>query len=64
MSQTFYRREMWREPGASSLEDYLVTYWETNSRAATRPTCWPRCTPGSMATSAPTCRMKVIWRAR
>ncbi|WPB56905.1 alpha/beta fold hydrolase [Xylophilus sp. GOD-11R] len=29
LSQTFYRREMWRELGASSLEDYLVTAWET-----------------------------------
>lgn len=30
MSQTFYRNELWRKLGASSLEDYLVTYWETN----------------------------------
>lgn len=30
MSQTFYRRELWRELGASSLEDYLITVWETN----------------------------------
>ena len=29
LSQTFYREELWRELGASSLEDYLVTYWET-----------------------------------
>ena len=30
LSQTFYREEMWRGLGASSLEDYLVTSWETN----------------------------------
>ncbi|MES2531264.1 MAG: alpha/beta fold hydrolase [Pseudomonadota bacterium] len=30
MSQTFYREELWRSLGASSLEDYLVTYWESN----------------------------------
>ena len=29
LSQTFYREELWRSFGASSLEDYLVTYWET-----------------------------------
>lgn len=29
LSQTFYRQEMWRRLGASSLEDYLVTAWET-----------------------------------
>ncbi|HZH05066.1 MAG TPA: alpha/beta fold hydrolase [Lautropia sp.] len=30
LSQTFYRDELWRKLGASSLEDYLITYWETN----------------------------------
>ena len=30
MSQTFYREELWRGSGATSLEDYLVTFWETN----------------------------------
>jgi len=30
LSQTFYRNELWRVLGASSLEDYLITYWETN----------------------------------
>lgn len=30
MSQTFYREEVWRQLGATSLEDYLVTYWEGN----------------------------------
>jgi len=30
LSQTFYRDEMWRQLGASSLEDYLVTAWETS----------------------------------
>lgn len=30
LSQTFYREELWRTLGASSLEDYLVTFWETN----------------------------------
>jgi len=29
LSQTFYRDELWRTLGASSLEDYLVTAWET-----------------------------------
>lgn len=29
MSQTFYREELWREIGCSSLEDYLVSQWET-----------------------------------
>jgi homoserine O-acetyltransferase len=30
LSQTFYREELWRTLGASSLEDYLVTSWETS----------------------------------
>lgn len=30
LSQTFYREELWRRLGASSLEDYLVSAWETN----------------------------------
>ena len=30
LSQTFYREEMWRKLGASSLEDFLVSAWETN----------------------------------
>ncbi len=30
LSQTFYRREMWRELGFSSLEDFLVRSWEAN----------------------------------
>lgn len=30
MSQTFYRDELWRQTGCSSLEDYLVTNWEGN----------------------------------
>ena len=30
LSQTFYREEMWRALGASSLEDYLVSVWEAN----------------------------------
>lgn len=29
MSQTFYREEVWRQIGCSSLEDYLVSQWET-----------------------------------
>jgi homoserine O-acetyltransferase len=29
LSQTFYREELWRKLGASSLEDFLVTNWET-----------------------------------
>ncbi|GAC1416599.1 MAG: alpha/beta fold hydrolase [Burkholderiaceae bacterium] len=30
MSQTFYRDELWRQTGCSSLEDYLLTSWEAN----------------------------------
>jgi homoserine O-acetyltransferase len=30
LSQTFYRQELWRGLGASSLEDYLVSSWECN----------------------------------
>jgi homoserine O-acetyltransferase len=30
MSQTFYRNEMWRQAGCSSLEDYIVSSWEAN----------------------------------
>ncbi len=30
LSQTFYRDELWRSLGASSLEDYLVASWEAN----------------------------------
>lgn len=30
MSQTFYREELWRAGGFSSLEDFLVMSWEAN----------------------------------
>lgn len=30
MSQTFYREELWRQTGCTSLEDYLVAHWEGN----------------------------------
>jgi homoserine O-acetyltransferase len=30
LSQTFFREELWRTVGATSLEDYLVTFWEAN----------------------------------
>jgi homoserine O-acetyltransferase len=30
LSQTFYRREMWRGQGFTSLEDFLVRSWEAN----------------------------------
>lgn len=30
LSQTFYRREMWRGLGSASLEDFLVRSWEAN----------------------------------
>lgn len=30
LSQTFYRREMWRGLGFTSLEDFLVRSWEAN----------------------------------
>ena len=29
LSQSFYREELWRKLGASSLEDFLVANWET-----------------------------------
>ncbi|QEI04417.1 alpha/beta fold hydrolase [Pigmentiphaga aceris] len=29
LSQTFFRNETWRQLGATSLEDYLVAFWET-----------------------------------
>jgi homoserine O-acetyltransferase len=28
MSQTFYRDELWRQAGCSSVEDYLLQHWE------------------------------------
>jgi homoserine O-acetyltransferase len=30
LSQTFYRQELWRTLGAASLEDFMVSGWETN----------------------------------
>ena len=30
LSQTFFREERWRSLGATSLEDYLVAFWEAN----------------------------------
>ena len=30
MSQTFYRQELWRTAGFSSLEDFLIMSWEAN----------------------------------
>jgi len=30
MSQTFYRDELWRATGCSSVEDYIVANWEGN----------------------------------
>lgn len=30
MSQTFYRDELWRATGCSSVEDYVVAHWEGN----------------------------------
>ena len=30
LSQTFYRRELWRGLGFTSLEDFLVRSWEAN----------------------------------
>lgn len=30
LSQTFYRREMWRDLGFADLEDFLVRNWEAN----------------------------------
>lgn len=29
LSQTFYRKELWRTIGASSLEDYLASHWDS-----------------------------------
>jgi homoserine O-acetyltransferase/O-succinyltransferase len=30
LSQTFYRQELWRQLGAASLEDFLISGWEGN----------------------------------
>lgn len=30
LSQAFYRQELWRQLGAASLEDFLITGWEAN----------------------------------
>lgn len=30
MSQTFYREELWRHTGCTSVEDYLINNWEGN----------------------------------
>ena len=30
LSQTFYRQELWRQLGAATLEDFLVSSWEAN----------------------------------
>jgi len=30
LSQAFYREELWRGIGFSSLEDFLITGWEAN----------------------------------
>ena len=30
MPQTFYREELWRAAGCSSVEDYIVAHWEGN----------------------------------
>lgn len=30
LSQTFYREELWRATGSSSVEEYIVTHWENN----------------------------------
>ena len=30
LSQTFYRQELWRTFGATSIEDYLVRFWDSN----------------------------------
>ena len=32
LSQAFYREEIWRKIGFSSLEDFLIDHWEANFR--------------------------------
>jgi homoserine O-acetyltransferase len=32
LSQAFYREEIWRKIGFSSLEDFLIDSWEANFR--------------------------------
>jgi homoserine O-acetyltransferase len=40
LSQAFYREELWRTIGFSSLEDFLIAGWEAITCAATPTTCW------------------------
>ena len=52
-SQAFYWQRLYEtEMGHSSLEDFLVSFWEGFFLPRTRTTCWPCCGPGRTATSA------------
>ena len=54
LSQAFYRQEIYTQLGAKSIEDFLVTDFDTPSLSAMATTCWPRSGPGSTLTSATT----------
>ena len=41
VSQAFYREEVYLDIGYSSLEDYLVEFWEGRRLGLTPTTCWP-----------------------
>jgi homoserine O-acetyltransferase len=51
LSQTFYRDELWRTLGASSLEDYLITHWESNRPPTTSSASTTRSTTSTCAAS-------------
>ena len=60
LSQAFYREEVWRKLGYSSLEDFLIGNWEGASGAVTPTISWPCCGAGSMPISAPTSSITAI----
>ena len=64
LSQTFYREELWRTLGASSLEDYLVTYWETNFARRDPADLLAQFWTWRTATSAPTRSTRATCRGR
>ena len=63
-SQTFYRVEEDLKLGFSSLEDFLVGFWEGSSSTRTRTTCLPCCGPGRTAISATTSSTAATSRRR
>ena len=51
VSQAFYREEVYLDIGYSSLEDYLVAFWEGTPLGGRRQRpCWRWCGPGRMRT--------------